>query len=311
MRDVDNFLLTCDLYLEEARVDLKNKLIEFNGHQTKVNAYPISVDVVHLEGLAKSQEIKDYEKKLDAFVGRQTIVRVDRLEPTKNIIRGFHAYDLLLAHHPYLVGQVNLLAFLVPSRTNIKEYQQYTRDVFQLVDEINAKYGRDDWKPIQVFYEHNYPQAIAGMRLYDVLLVNALVDGMNLVTKEGPIVNKRDGVLVLSEQAGSYQQLGDCAISIAPTDIEGTAQALYQALNMSPEEKRRRAERLRAKIRKEDIAHWFWRQLSDLQAIHLRTILEEPDLGKREQINVGVYLEHEAHRVSGDVVATASSSKQV
>jgi len=289
MRDVDNFLLTCDSYLDGAQVDYRNKIIKYAGRQIMVNAYPISIDVSYLEELAGSTEVMGYQEKLDSFTGKQTIVRVDRLEPTKNIINGFHAYDLLLAQHPDLVGKVNLLAFLVPSRTDLKIYPQYTGDVFKLVEEINTKYGRDDWQPIYLYYEHNYPQAIAGMCLYDVLLVNALIDGMNLVTKEGPIVNKRDGVLILSEQVGSYQQLGDYAISVAPTGVEETAQALYQALNMPGDERKMRSQKLKAKIREEDISHWLWRQLSDLQAIYLRRTMKALDLGEYELPTLSTY----------------------
>ena len=267
MRDVRNFLLTCELNLKGARVDHQTRTIQLNGHQTKVNAYPISVDVAELQRLANSQEVREYEQKLRPFLGKTTIVRVDRVDPSKNIVGGFEAYDMLLARYPHLVGQVNLLAFLVPSRTNITEYQEYTRKVFGLVDEINTKYEKNAWKPIKVFYEHNYPQAIAGMRLYDVLLVNPVADGMNLVAKEGPIMNTRDGVLILSEEAGAHEQLKDGAISIVPTDREGMVQALYKALTMPAEERRRRAERLRHKVEGEDIIHWFWKQLQDLRTM--------------------------------------------
>jgi len=265
MRDVRNFLLTCELYLTEACVNHYKCTIQLNGHETKVNAYPISVDVAKLQWLTNSEVVKEYRRKLFPFLGGKTIVRVDRLEPTKNILRGFEAYDTLLARYPNLQGKVSFLSFLVPSRTNLKEYQDYASHVFQMVREINSRYGNSGWVPIRVFYEHNYPQAIAGMCLYDVLLVNPLIDGMNLVAKEGPSVNARDGVLVLSETAGAHEQLKNDAISIAPRDLEGTVQALYDALTMPAEEKRDRAERLRNKIENEDITHWFLRQLDDLQ----------------------------------------------
>ena len=267
MRDVHNFLLTCEMYLKEARVDHEMHTVRLNGRETKVNAYPISVDVDALQNLANSREVKHYEQRLWPLLGKKTIMRVDRVDLSKNIIRGFEAYDMLLARHSELVGQVNFLAFLVPSRTNIREYQEYTREVFGLVDRINTKYGRDGWQPITVFYEHNYPQAIAGMHLYDVLLVNTLADGMNLVAKEGPMVNGRDGVLILSEKAGAHEQLRDGVVSIAPEDTEGTARALYESLLMPVEERERRSKRLRERINEEDISHWFWKQLNDLQRV--------------------------------------------
>lgn len=265
MPDVRNFLLTCELYVPNVRVNHHKCTLQLNGHEAKVNAYPISVDVAELQRLVNSEVVKEYRRKLLPFLGEKTIVRVDRLEPTKNILRGFEAYDTVLARYPNFQGKVSFLSFLVPSRTNLKEYQDYASQVFQMVREINSKYGSSSWVPIRVFYENNYPQAIAGMCLYDVMLVNPLIDGMNLVAKEGPSVNARNGVLVLSEMAGAHEQLKNDAISIAPRDLEGTVHALYDALTMPAEEKRDRAERLRNKIENEDITRWFLRQLDDLQ----------------------------------------------
>ncbi|GAJ05951.1 unnamed protein product, partial [marine sediment metagenome] len=127
---------------------------------------------------------------------------MDRAEPSKNIIRGFRAFDRLLEQYPQFQGKVKFIAFLVPTRTHLRPYQRYTEEVTQLIEAINKKYGTEEWHPIDFFYENNYIQAIAGMRLYDVLLVNAVIDGMNLVAKEGPTVNNRNGVLILSETIG-------------------------------------------------------------------------------------------------------------
>src|SRR5439155_11179731 len=142
--------------------------------------------------------------RLKPLRGEQTIVRVDRLEPSKNIVRGFQAFDGLLTRYPELTGRVKFWAFLVPSRTEMKIYKDYTKEVFALVDQINERHGSDAWRPIEVFYENDYTQALAAMTLYDVLLVNPIMDGMNLVAKEGPAVNQRDGVLILSEGAGAH-----------------------------------------------------------------------------------------------------------
>ena len=266
-RDVRNFLLTCDKHLEEAVVDYRESTVHLNGHDTRVNAYPISVDVSSLSELARSEEVKRYIQKLYPRPERQTIVRVDRVDPSKNIPAGFQAFDMLLTRYPHLVGRVNFLAFLVPSRTNIREYQNYKKYVFTWVTYINEKYGKDQWKPIKVFYENDYHQAIAGMCHYDVLLVNPLADGMNLVAKEGPVVNNRDGVLILSERSGSYEQLKEGALSIDPEDLEKTMQALYSALTMPVDERRERARLLRHRICDEDITQWFSKQLKDLYDI--------------------------------------------
>jgi trehalose 6-phosphate synthase len=120
---------------------------------------------------------------------------------------------------------------------------------------------------VQVLYENNYAQAIAGMYFYDVLFVNPLIDGMNLVSKEGPLVNKGDGVLVLSETAGSAEQLGEFTLNVAPTDLEGTVRALHAGLTMAPDERRRRAYALKKLIEEEDISFWLESQFRDLIAV--------------------------------------------
>jgi trehalose 6-phosphate synthase len=210
--------------------------------------------------------VHEYERSLEPHRREMTIVRVDRAEPSKNVIRGFRAYRNLLERYPDLRRRVVFLAFLVPSRGALPVYQNYSEELFEFVDAINDEYGDEDWQPIHVFYEDNYAQAIAAMRLYDVLLVNPLIDGMNLVAKEGPLMNNRDGVLVLSEMAGAHEQLGDYALSVCPTDLEGTLRALYTALHMPRDERRRRAAALRRAVQEEDITYWMERQFRDLMA---------------------------------------------
>jgi len=188
---------------------------------------------------------------------------VDRAEPSKNIIRGFRAFDNLLERYPEFRGKVRFVAFLVPTRSHLKLYQRYMQEVTQLVETINSKYGTEEWYPVDFLYENNYVQAIAGMRLYDVLLVNAVIDGMNLVAKEGPVVNNHDGVLILSETVGACEQLGQNALTVSPADIEGTTQALYTALTMPLEERKKRAAALKKSIEAADITHWLLNLLSD------------------------------------------------
>jgi trehalose 6-phosphate synthase len=253
--------------LEDVDVDYARHLIRYKGRETRVHSYPISIDVDEVRQIATSPRAADYETKLSNELGKQTIVRVDRAEPSKNIVRGFSAFDILLDRHPEMLGNVRFLAFLVPSRTHIRQYQRYIEEIDGIVRQINGKHGRAGWEPIQVFYENNYIQAIAGMRLYDVLLVNSVIDGMNLVAKEGPVVNQRDGVLVLSEAAGAYEQLKVGALPVAPADIEGTARALYKALTMSESERTERAKAMRQSIEREDITAWLYRQISDVAAL--------------------------------------------
>jgi len=262
-RDVRNFLHCCHSFIDEAEIDYEHQAVKINEHIVHVRAYPISIDVVGLKQLVSSDRLKEYEEKLRPLYGEQTIVRVDRAEPSKNIIRGFRAFDTLLERYPQFQGKVKFIAFMVPTRTHLRQYQRYTQDIIQLIEDINNKYGNDEWHPIDYFYENNYVQAIAGMRNYDVMLVNAVIDGMNLVAKEGPTVNERDGVLILSETVGACEQLGQNALTVAPVDLEGTTQALYTALTMSPEERNQRAIGLKKSIEEADITNWLLHLLED------------------------------------------------
>ena len=265
--DVRSFLDSCEEFLPECDIDHRKREVYSDGRRTQVRAYPISINVDEIRRIANTPRALDYERKLLPLCNENTIVRVDRAEPSKNVVRGFKAYRLLLARHPELVGHVNFLAFLVPSRTHIRQYQRYMDEILQIITEINSTFGTDEWKPVITFIENNYTQAIAGMKLYDVMLVNSVIDGMNLVAKEGAVVNKRDGVLILSETTGAYKQLHPGALSVSPSDIEGTMDALYQALTMSREERERRATTLSDIVENEDISHWIHSQLQDIAAL--------------------------------------------
>ena len=180
------------------------------------------------------------------------------------MIRGFEAYECLLEDHPELLGKVNFLALLVPSKAEIESYRRYQGETHAQIDAINARFSRRHWQPIQVFYENNRTQALAAMSLYDVMLVNSLADGMNLVAKEGPTLNRRDGVLVLSKTAGAYADLGAGSIGIDPEDVQETANALYLALTMAPDERRERARQLREAVREHDLGAWLRALIDDI-----------------------------------------------
>jgi len=267
-RDVRSFLETCEEFLPEAEVDHKNWTVELDGQLVHVKAYPISIDGGELQRIATSPRSLDYERRLKPLCLENTIVRVDRLEPSKNIVRGFRAYHLLLERHPELHGKVTFLAFLAPSRTRVRQYQRYAEEVDQQVQAVNSAYGTENWRPIHSFFENNYTQAVAGLRLYDVLLVNSVIDGMNLVAKEGPIVNTKNGSIILSESVGAHDQLRLGALSVSPTDVEGTMQAMYKAVTMSSEEREQRATMLAESIQKEDVVHWLSIQIQDLLNIN-------------------------------------------
>ena len=140
-------------------------------------------------------------------------------------------------------------------------------EIQQVIQQINNNHGTSDWQPIVPFIENNYTQAIAGMKLYDVLLANTIIEGMNLVAKEGPVVNKRDGVLVVSHSSGVHQQLAGGALSVSPTDVEGTMKALYQAITMPAEDRKRRAASMLESVCREDINHWLYQQMHDISRI--------------------------------------------
>jgi trehalose 6-phosphate synthase len=248
-------------------VDYRDPQVHFEGHVTAVRPYPVSADTEELVSVAESADIRSYAERLAPLHGEQTILRVDRAEPSKNILRGFHAFELLLREHPEFLGHVKFLAFMVPSRTQIPEYRRYVRQLHHLVVDVNRRHGWDGWQPIELFYEENRAQAIAAMQTYDVLLVNPVIDGMNLVAKEGAAVNQRDGVLVLSETAGAYEELAPGALAVAPADVEGTAEALFRALTMPAPERRLRARTLRETVTRQDIFTWVLRQLEDLRAL--------------------------------------------
>ena len=266
-RDVDSFLECCKALLPGARVDRRNGTVAYRGRLARVRAYPASVDVAELERKAASPEVSGYLRDLLPLCGNRTLVRVDRVEPTKNILRGFRAFSMLLERRPELRGEIRFLAFLVPPQEEIPEYEEVRRGIDVEVQSVNNRFGTGDWAPISVFYQHDYLLAIAALKVYDALLVNPLMDGMNLVAKEGPVVNSRDGVLVLSETAGAYEQLRSGAVPVVPGDVEGPADALYRALTMPLGERRGRMQALRSAIAREDASHWLYRQLEDLAAV--------------------------------------------
>lgn len=263
--DVQDFLHSCEAMLRGSEVDYHEQVVHYNGRTTAVNAYPISVDVPFLQNFAHSPEVQANLERLRPYLNEKNVVRIDRSEPSKNIIRGLRAWEILLERSPDIRGRVNLLQFLVPSRSDLGVYQTYTDEVFELADSINDNFGEINWQPVRIFYEENWPQAIAAMTLYDVLLVNPIIDGMNLVSKEGPLINERDGVLILSERAGSCEQLGNFALTVSPADLEGTVRALQQALDMPEDERKRRSNALKMTIKEHDITAWLEGQLRDLR----------------------------------------------
>ncbi|HWE54417.1 MAG TPA: trehalose-6-phosphate synthase [Acidimicrobiales bacterium] len=228
------------------------------GRAPETFVAPAATDLDDIRSVAASEACDRALAQLDEVIGeRQVIVRVDRIEPSKNVLRGFWAYDELLETRPDLRQRVVFAAMVYPSRLGLAEYQAYGQEVIGLADHLNQKWGTPDWTPILLDPADDYPRSVAALRRYDVLLVNPVRDGLNLVAKEGPLVNERDGLLVLSRQAGAWAELGDAAIGVNPFDISETATALGDALDASAESRKKSADALRTDAGRRDPLDWF------------------------------------------------------
>lgn len=238
-----------------AFVDCGRRLL---GRVPETFVAPAATDLDDLRSVASSEACRRALAQLEQAVGdRKVIARVDRIEPSKNVLRGFWAFDELLETRPDLRGQVVFAAMVYPSRVGLAEYQAYGQEVVGLADHLNAKWGTADWTPILVDPADDYPRSVAALRRYDVLLVNPVRDGLNLVAKEGPLVNERDGLLVLSREAGAWAELGESALGVNPFDITETATALGRAIDMADPERKATAGRLRAAAGRRGPRDWF------------------------------------------------------
>jgi len=264
-KDAFNFVQTARFYLEEkAKSRGSRNSLDYDGRKVGANTYPISVDVEKLNTLTETTEISLFKNQILALIGdRKMILRADRIEPSKNILRGLEAYKTMLQNHPEHHGRVQFLMLLVPSRLDVDEYHSYLQEIMAASGLINAEFSDGFWEPVRTIVGGNYNRAIAAMQLYDVLLINPIADGMNLVAKEGVLVNQRDGQLVLSENAGAVFELGEAALTVSPYDVHGTAQALHDALTLPPEERATRAQRLKEIVENADITKWFQDQIQD------------------------------------------------
>jgi len=260
------FLLSAELLLG-ACVDREACTVEHQGRTTRVVARPISVDPAEFDRLRADPTVLEREAALAARRPEQLVLRVDRTDPSKNIVRGFHAFGLLLERHPELHGRVGMVALLAPSRQDIPEYADYVAAVEVAAREVNERFGRTDWQPVELDIADDFHRSVAGYKQFDVLFANPVFDGLNLVAKEAFLVNEHDGVLVLSENAGVHEELGKWAITVNPVDISGQAEALYAALALEPNERRRRTDAIREHVRTHDLREWVDAQLADLDAV--------------------------------------------
>jgi trehalose 6-phosphate synthase len=258
-----NFLESC-ARITGAECDFGGGRVLAQSRRTQVVARPIGIDPEEFDRLRESPAVLEQERLIEESRPELLVVRVDRTDLTKNVVRGFRSFALLLERHPDLQGRVGMLARLDPSRQEVPEYAEYLAAIEREARAVNDRFGRPGWLPVNIQIGDNFPQAVAAYKQFDVLFVNPIFDGMNLVAKEGSLVNRRDGVVVLSENAGAHEELGEWTLTVNPFDIEGQAEALHAALTMPVEERRQRAEALAGYVRAHDVEAWSRDQLADL-----------------------------------------------
>ncbi|MHC3469142.1 alpha,alpha-trehalose-phosphate synthase (UDP-forming) [Streptomyces sp. 7R007] len=234
--------------------------------RTLVGVHGLGADAEFLQSRSRQADVEERMAALreEIGAGRRTIVRVDRTELSKNIVRGLLAYRQLLDDHPEWRERVVHVAFAYPSRQDLAVYREYTAEVQRLSEEINSEYGTPGWTPVVLHVKDDFARSLAAYRLADVALVNPIRDGMNLVAKEVPVVSDEGCALVLSREAGAFQELGRDAIAVNPYDVVGTARALHEALTMPREERAERTKRLAAAATALPPAQWFLDQLHAL-----------------------------------------------
>ena len=259
-----NFLLCCRELLPEAEVDEVEGRVIFEGHETWVRAYPLPIDAEAFMLSAQKPGVHEFEREILRRRRDHLILRVDRADLSKNVLRGFTAFDLFLEQHPEFVEKVTFIAHLMPSRTDVPEYAEYLEKIEALVAVVNHRHGTPDWMPIDLRMRDDVNEAIAEYKHYDLLIVNPMFDGMNLVAKEGPLINERHGVSILSENTGAHEELGEFAISVNPFDIQEQADAIFRALSMSMSDRSKRAEGLKRAVTERNPGDWINDQLADI-----------------------------------------------
>jgi trehalose 6-phosphate synthase len=250
--------------LAGAEADFADGVVTRDGRTSLVTVHPISVDPSEFDELASSDAVLEAERELIARRPEKLVLRVDRTDPSKNIVRGFRAFELYLDAHPEMHRRVGMLAMLDPSRQEIPEYAEYLGAIQREARRVNDRFQQEGWIPIDLVIQDNFVASVAAYKQFDALFVNAIFDGMNLVAKEAPLVNERDGVLILSENAGAHAELGEWALSVNPFDVAGQAEAIHHALTMPAGERSERLESIRAHVREHDVAEWIAAQLEDL-----------------------------------------------
>ncbi len=259
-----NFLLCCRELLD-LDVDEDAGIVRVDDREVWVRAYPLPISAETFQRNAQRPEVHEYGREILLRRREHLILRVDRADLSKNVLRGFAAFDLFLEQHPEFLEQVTFIAHLIPSRQDVPEYAEYLERIEALVAVVNHRHGTTDWMPIELRLRENLEEAIAAYKHYDVLMVNAMFDGMNLIAKEGPLVNERNGVSLLSENTGAHEELADFSLSVNPFNIQEQADAIHHALTMSAEERSWRAQGLKRIVTARDPGDWVDDQLADIE----------------------------------------------
>jgi len=259
-----NFLLCCR-ELFDLEVDEEAGIVHIDGREVWVRAYPLPISAETFQRNAQRPEVHEYGREILRRRREHLILRVDRADLSKNVLRGFTAFDLFLEQHPEFVEQVTFIAHLIPSRQDVPEYAEYLERIEALVAVVNHRHGTTDWMPIELRLRENLEEAIAAYKHYDLLMVNAMFDGMNLIAKEGPLVNERNGVSLLSENTGAHEELAEFALSVNPFNVQEQADAIHRALTMSAPERSRRAQGLKRIVTARDPGDWVDDQLADIE----------------------------------------------
>ncbi len=268
-RYASNFIWCCqEGDAVRVSVNAKTRSVSYAGREVLVRHYPISVDHETLKKRAASEDVRRYREQIRGLAGsRKLLVRVDRVELSKNIVRGLLAYRTFLRDHPEWRDRVMFANFIYPSRETLKEYRDYRRAIEELVREINVEFGGPDWVPTYMDIEDNYPRSLAGLMEFDALLVNPVFDGMNLVAKEGAVVNERNGVILLSVNAGAYMEMRETVLAINPLDVQETAAMIHRALAMPARTREKMARRAREVVEENTSFKWLLRQIQDLRRV--------------------------------------------
>jgi len=259
-----NFLQCC-VDLMGLDVDMERGVVYTDDRQVWVRAYPLPIDYTATRELAQRERVAEFE---DAVLARRrdfSILRVDRADLSKNILRGFTGFDIFLEQHPEFVERITFTAQLMPSRTDVPEYAEYLERIEALVAVVNHRHGTPDWMPIDLKLRDDLDEAIASYKHYDVIMVNAMFDGMNLVAKEAALINERDGVSILSENTGAHEELGEFALTVNPFDVQELADSLFTALTMDSDERRERAASLKEILVSRDPGDWVDEQVYDIR----------------------------------------------